>query len=98
MTRQRQWAHTGARAWMAHSKLSNACEAPRTVTWKALSYSFPQTSHRVAGIWDLRLVWSGLALADLFHRLRGTRGVLDLRDVGKADHAEEPPLLVGDDH
>jgi len=37
-------------AWMAHSKLSNVCEAPRTVTWNALSYSFPHTSQE-AGIW-----------------------------------------------
>src|SRR5438477_8541835 len=31
MTRQLQWAQDGARAWMAHSKLSNVCEAPRTL-------------------------------------------------------------------
>src|SRR5438067_1983221 len=53
MTRHLQWAHVGARAWMAHSKLSNVCEAPRIVTWKALSYSFPHTSQRAAGIVDL---------------------------------------------
>src|SRR5437868_14852703 len=35
MTRQLQWAQVGARAWMAHSKLSNVCEEPRIVTWKA---------------------------------------------------------------
>src|SRR2546430_17059512 len=53
MTRQPQWAHFGASAWMAHSKLSNVCEAPRIVTWNALSYSFPQTSQRAVGMTHL---------------------------------------------
>src|SRR5215218_6386032 len=41
-----QYSHTGARAWMAHSKLSKV-RAPSLgiLTWKALSYSLPQTSH-----------------------------------------------------
>src|SRR6184192_3298340 len=88
MTRQLQWAQVGARAWMAHSKLSNVCEAPRIVTWKALSYSFPHTSQRAAGIVHLRggrgaLVRTGLAVGDLPHRLRCARPFLDLRNVGK---------------
>src|SRR5262245_56950528 len=36
-TRQPQWPHSGARAWMAHSKESNACDSPASVTVKALS-------------------------------------------------------------
>src|SRR4051794_18839399 len=105
MTRQLQWAQVGARAWMAHSKLSNVCEAPRIVTWKALSYSFPHTSQRAAGIVDLRasgreapLVRTGLAVGDLPHRFRRARPFLDLGDVGQADHADHPAVLVGDDH
>src|ERR671925_140039 len=103
MTRQLQWAHVGARAWMAHSKLSNVCEAPRIVTWKALSYSFPHTSQGAAGIVDLRasgregaLLRTGLALGDLLHRLGRAHRVVDLGDVGQADHADQPLVLVGD--
>src|ERR687890_2712594 len=41
-----QYSQVGARAWIAHSKLSKVCESPPdTVTEKALSYSLPQTSH-----------------------------------------------------
>src|SRR5687768_13002525 len=41
-----QCAHLGARAWMAHSKLSKTCVSPLARrTSKHLSYSFPQTSH-----------------------------------------------------
>ena len=43
---QRQCSQAGASAWIAHSKLSNTCLSPRIVTSNALSYSFPQTSHR----------------------------------------------------
>jgi len=36
MTLQLQYSQTGARAWMAHSKLSNVWESPPDiVTWKA---------------------------------------------------------------
>jgi hypothetical protein len=42
---QLQWAQVGAKAWIAHSKLSNVCERPAMTTSNALSYSFPQTSH-----------------------------------------------------
>src|SRR5918997_1771707 len=46
MTLTPQYSQLGARAWTAHSKLSKVCESPPgIVTWKALSYSFPQTSH-----------------------------------------------------
>jgi len=45
MTRQSQCGQTGARAWIAHSKLSNVCRLPATTTSNALSYSFSQTSH-----------------------------------------------------
>jgi hypothetical protein len=37
MMRQRQCAQLGARAWIAHSKLSKVCEAPAIVTFIALS-------------------------------------------------------------
>jgi hypothetical protein len=37
MILQRQWAHAGASAWMAHSKLSNVCEPSMVTTWNALS-------------------------------------------------------------
>src|SRR5437667_5434648 len=39
ITRQPQWAHVGASAWMAHSKLSKTCVLPLVITWKLLSYS-----------------------------------------------------------
>src|SRR5437764_6935329 len=45
ITRQSQCGQTGARAWIAHSKLSNVCRWPATTTSNALSYSFSQTSH-----------------------------------------------------
>jgi hypothetical protein len=45
MIMQPQWAHLGASAWMAHSKLSNTCFSFPTSTSNDLSYSFPQTSH-----------------------------------------------------
>jgi len=49
ITVQPQWAHRGARAWMAHSKQSNT-PSPRAVcTVKACSYSLPQTSHLAIG-------------------------------------------------
>src|SRR3982751_3428687 len=87
MTRHLQWTQVGARACMAHSKLSNVCEAPRIVTWNALSYSFPHTSQRAAGIVDLpssgreALVRTGLAVGHLAHRLRRGQPFLDLGDV-----------------
>ncbi len=45
MTRHWQWGQTGASAWIAHSKLSNVCRFPATVSSNDLSYSFSQTSH-----------------------------------------------------
>jgi hypothetical protein len=40
-----QCSQVGARAWIAHSKLSKVCESPPDmVISKALSCSFPQTS------------------------------------------------------
>ena len=45
MIRQLQCGHTGARAWIAHSKLSKVWRSPPTTTSNALSYSFSQTSH-----------------------------------------------------
>jgi hypothetical protein len=44
--RQPQWAQRGAKAWMAHSKLSNVCGMPAITTSNDLSYSFPQVSQR----------------------------------------------------
>jgi hypothetical protein len=35
--RQSQWLHTGAIAWIAHSKLSKTCDSEPRVTVKALS-------------------------------------------------------------
>ena len=41
-----QCSQVGARAWIAHSKLSNTCGwSPGLSTRKDLSYSLPQTSH-----------------------------------------------------
>src|SRR3954452_10895090 len=45
MVLQLQWAQVGAIAWIAPSKLSKVMVLPGWVTWKALSYSLPQTSH-----------------------------------------------------
>lgn len=51
MIRQLQWAQTGARAWMAHSKLSKTRSPPSgDKIRKALSYVFPQVS-------QLQLPW-----------------------------------------
>src|SRR5574341_873963 len=50
MMRQPQWAQVGARAWMAHSKLSNTWASPPIFTSKHLSYALPQTS-QVATVW-----------------------------------------------
>src|SRR5438552_5247934 len=44
ITRQPQCSHTGASAWIAHSKLSKTCVSPARYTSKILSYSFPHTS------------------------------------------------------
>src|SRR5205814_7850111 len=44
------------------------------------------------------LVWTGLAVGDLPHRLRRARPFLDLRNVGKADHSDQPAVLVSDEH
>jgi hypothetical protein len=41
-----QYSQDGASAWIAHSKLSKVrVPWPGMLIWKALSYSFPQTSH-----------------------------------------------------
>src|ERR687896_112256 len=46
MTLTLQYSQTGARACMAHSKLSKVCVSPPGILMsKDLSYSFPQTSH-----------------------------------------------------
>src|SRR6266550_3203842 len=37
MTLHRQWAHMGASAWIAHSKLSKIRVVPPVMIWKALS-------------------------------------------------------------
>src|SRR5581483_8232910 len=44
-TRQPQCAHTGASAWIAHSKLSKTCVFDAARISKLLSYWFPHTSH-----------------------------------------------------
>src|SRR5437763_5170012 len=44
------------------------------------------------------LVGTSLALGHLPHRLRRAQTLLDLGYVGKADHADQPAVLVGDDH
>src|SRR5215218_11234892 len=73
ITRQPQWSHVGAIAWIAHSKLSNVrVSSPRT-TWNDLSYSFPQTSQTA-------METSSLALCEgATRRMRGTNGELRLQ-------------------
>src|SRR5439155_14239712 len=56
MIAQPQWAQVGARAWIAHSKLSNTCDRPAMTTSNALSYSFPQTSHWAIPLPPFRLL------------------------------------------
>src|SRR5262245_44716694 len=48
--RQPQWLHSGASAWIAHSKQSNTWLSPLAVfTSKVLSYWLPQTSQAFIG-------------------------------------------------
>src|SRR5215207_10001582 len=63
MIRHPQWAQVGARAWMAHSKLSKICDSPPIRTSKHLSYVLPHTSQVAISLPNL---FSSLFITCLF--------------------------------
>ena len=66
--RQSQCGQCGARAWIAHSKLSKVCRFPSTTTSNVLSYSFSQTSHvAIQNCFACAKDGGGVALLEMSH-------------------------------
>jgi hypothetical protein len=90
MIRHSQCSHTGASAWIAHSKLSNTCDSDPWMIVNALSYSFPQSSQvamLVSYLSDLRVRAAFFAAADRELAERRRAAALAWRDSAVCDAA-----------